>query len=229
MILCTSEGGAGNGDRARRISKTLIQEEVEASLRAKRNESGMATASMRTGGVGAAPQGGAGLLHSPRRTCRMAYSDKLREFLKDFQQLSGERLNLTFMKDELSPEAKCPRADHGAADRTCRPSKRRLRRWIMGIEARTPEAPIEACALQTHGHVRPGGLLSTLCPGGRLGSHGAANQRLRGLGTATAFGRPGRDRAAARRGTAPPTGRKRQSSVWNCASSRRASTACGPH
>ena len=119
-----------------------IRDEVEATLRAKRNESGVTTVSMRQKELDHLKKEEHGYKLAEEKL-KIAYSEMLKAFLNDFQQLSGERLNLTFMKDELAQK-------QGVFDRITQrliemkteqaaPSSVEWR-----IEARTPEAPIKA-------------------------------------------------------------------------------------
>ena len=119
-----------------------IRDEVEATLRAKRNESGVTTVSMRQEELDHLKKEEHGY-NLAEENLKAAYGEKLKSFLTEFQKLSGERLNLTFMKDELGQkQSVLDRITQRLIEMQTEQAAPSPVEWR--IEARTPEAPIVA-------------------------------------------------------------------------------------
>ena len=115
-----------------------IRDEVEATLRAMRNDGGVATRQEELDRLRKEEHG----YKLAEENLKIAYGEKLRDFLKDFRQLSGERLNLKFMKDELGQkQVVLDRITQRLIEMQTEEAAPSLVDWR--IEARTPEAPIE--------------------------------------------------------------------------------------
>ncbi len=184
-----------------------IRDEVEATLRAKRNESGVTTVSMRQEELDHLKKEEHGYKLA-EENLKIAYGEKLKALLKDFQQRSGERLNLTFMKDELGQkQSVLDRITQRLIEMQTEQAAPSLVEWR--IEAHTPDGPIEAIPFKRMELFGIAAFCLPLCLGGRLGSHRAAHQRLRRIGTALAFGSPRRDLAAAHSASRSPRNARR--------------------
>jgi capsular exopolysaccharide synthesis family protein len=86
------------------LKKSLVaptEEDATATVRAKRNEGGITTVATLRETLKQLQEEAEGYRLGEVQL-REAYYAKLAVFLKDFKELSGQRLNLTFMKDELA-------------------------------------------------------------------------------------------------------------------------------
>ena len=87
-------------DEMKQKMTALLQKEVELSLRAKRSDGEVGMLAKRCEEVARMRSELRGY-EIAEVNLRTAYSDQMKKFLKELEQVSGENVNLTFMRDEL--------------------------------------------------------------------------------------------------------------------------------